>query len=54
MKKRWMVSLMAVAMAVSMAACGKSSGGRHRECRQQRARRDHGSGSGGQRGDTGR
>ena len=27
MKKRWMVSLMAVAMAVSMAACGKSSGG---------------------------
>ena len=27
MKKRWMVSLMAVAMAVSMAACGKISGG---------------------------
>ena len=25
-EKRWMVSLMAVAMAVSMAACGKSSG----------------------------
>ena len=29
-------------------------GGRHRKCRQQRARRDHGSGSGGQRGDTDR
>ena len=44
---------MAVAMAVSMAACGKKLRG-GTECRQQRIRRDHGSGKRGQRGDTGR
>ena len=53
MKKRWMVSLMAVAMAVSMGSVRQKFGG-GTEMQAAARRRDHGSGSGGQRGDTDR